>query len=242
MQNIATAMYAVASSSGSIFFALNFGDEGGSTVKSWVFRACVIQGTQQIYVCVLWAWGTYLTTSVSNNIVPRSITTNDKALTGIGVPIAFLFWIIAFIMYYGLPKYYRQQPGQVPSFYISLIRRKIVIWFFFVVIIQNYFLSTMTGRNWAFLWSSAHATVWQVALLVIFFFVFVWAAILYGFARLSHAHSWILPLAGPRSSGLALTLGSTSHGPVQQPAPRSSAARCGFGLVSWMLFRVSDLA
>jgi len=151
MQNIATAMYAVASSSGSIFFALNFGDEGGSTVKSWVFRACIIQGTQQIYVCVLWAWGTYLTTSISNNIVPRSITTNDKALTGIGVPIAFLFWIIAFIMYYGLPKYYRQQPGQVPSFYISLLRRKIVIWFFFVVIIQNYFLSTMTGRNWAFL-------------------------------------------------------------------------------------------
>jgi alpha-1,3-glucan synthase len=28
VQNIATAMYAVASSSGSIFFALNFGDEG----------------------------------------------------------------------------------------------------------------------------------------------------------------------------------------------------------------------
>ena len=28
MQNMATAMYAVASSSGSIFFALNFGDEG----------------------------------------------------------------------------------------------------------------------------------------------------------------------------------------------------------------------
>jgi alpha-1,3-glucan synthase len=28
VQNIATAMYATASSSGSIFFALNFGDEG----------------------------------------------------------------------------------------------------------------------------------------------------------------------------------------------------------------------
>jgi len=194
MQNAATAMYAIASSSGSIFFALNFGDEGGSTVKSWVFRACIIQGTQQIYVCILWAWGSYLTTSISNSIVPRSITTNDKVLTGIGVPIALLFWIIAFIMYQGLPTYYRQQPGLVPSFYISLLRRKIVLWFFLVVLIQNYFLSTMTGRNWAFLWSSSHATVWQIALLVIFFFVLVWSAILYGFARLSHAHSWILPL------------------------------------------------
>ena len=169
VQNAATAMYAIASSSGSIFFALNFGDEGGSTVTSWVFRACVIQGTQQIYVCILWAWGYYLTSSVSNNIVPRSLTTNDKVFTGIGIPIALLFWAIAYIMYYGLPKYYRQQPGQVPSFYTSLLRRKIVIWFFLAVITQNYFLSTMTGRNWAFLWSSKNAAVWQVVLLVIFF-------------------------------------------------------------------------
>ena len=46
IQNIATGCYATASSSGSIFFALNFGDQGGAPVTSWVFRACVIQGTQ----------------------------------------------------------------------------------------------------------------------------------------------------------------------------------------------------
>ena len=46
IQNIATACYAAASSSGSIFFALNFGDQGGAPVTAWVFRACVIQGTQ----------------------------------------------------------------------------------------------------------------------------------------------------------------------------------------------------
>ncbi|KAI9875184.1 MAG: Cell wall alpha-1,3-glucan synthase ags1, partial [Watsoniomyces obsoletus] len=60
IQNVGTAMYAVASSSGSIFFALNFGDEGGAQVKSWVFRACVIQGTQQIYIAALWYWGSIL--------------------------------------------------------------------------------------------------------------------------------------------------------------------------------------
>ncbi|TVY93725.1 Cell wall alpha-1,3-glucan synthase [Lachnellula willkommii] len=194
IQNAATGMYAIASSSGSIFFALNFGDEGGSTVKTWVFRACIIQGTQQIYVCVLWAWGSYLTKSISNSIVPNSINTSDKALTAIGVPVALCFWAVAFIMYRGLPNYYRQSPGKVPFFYVSLMRRKIVLWFFVVVIIQNYFLSTLTGRNWAFLWSSNHAKTWEVILLVIFFFIFVWTAILYGFAKLSKSHSWILPL------------------------------------------------
>lgn len=46
VQNVASACYATASSSGSLFFALNFGDMGGSPVSTWVFRACVIQGTQ----------------------------------------------------------------------------------------------------------------------------------------------------------------------------------------------------
>lgn len=46
VQNVASACYATASSSGSLFFALNFGDQGGSPVTTWVFRACIIQGTQ----------------------------------------------------------------------------------------------------------------------------------------------------------------------------------------------------
>lgn len=46
VQNVAIGCYATASSSGSIFFSLNFGDQGGAPVASWVFRACVIQGTQ----------------------------------------------------------------------------------------------------------------------------------------------------------------------------------------------------
>lgn len=46
IQGVAAGCYATASSSGSLFFALNFGDQGGAPVRSWVFRASIIQGTQ----------------------------------------------------------------------------------------------------------------------------------------------------------------------------------------------------
>jgi alpha-1,3-glucan synthase len=49
IQMAASSMYAVASSSGSIFFAQNFGSLGSVAVKDWAFRACAIQGTQQLY-------------------------------------------------------------------------------------------------------------------------------------------------------------------------------------------------
>jgi alpha-1,3-glucan synthase len=58
---VGSAVYAAASSSGSVFFSLNFGDESGAPVKKWVFRACLIQGTQQAYVIALWYWGSTLT-------------------------------------------------------------------------------------------------------------------------------------------------------------------------------------
>jgi alpha-1,3-glucan synthase len=61
IQNVGSGIYAAASSSGSIFFSLNFGDESGAPVKQWVFRACMIQGTQQVYVIALWYWGSTLT-------------------------------------------------------------------------------------------------------------------------------------------------------------------------------------
>jgi len=48
--NVATGSYAIASSSGSFFFALNFGNQGGVPVKTWIFRACVIQGMQVCFV------------------------------------------------------------------------------------------------------------------------------------------------------------------------------------------------
>jgi alpha-1,3-glucan synthase len=44
------------------------------------------------------------------------------------------------------------------------------------------------------LWSSAHATTWQIVILCIVFFGFVWAGFLFALSHLSKQHSWILPV------------------------------------------------
>ena len=187
LQDAATALYTIASASGSLYFALNFGDEGGSPVKSWVFRACVIQGTQQVYICALWLWGSHLSHSSVSNPIDRTI-----------VPVLFtasgILFLIGGILYTGLPSYYRQTPGKLPSLYASLFRRKIVIWFFLTVLIQNFFLSTLTARNWTYLWSSSHTKIYQIALLAVFFLIFLWAAFLWCFGLLAKTHTWILPI------------------------------------------------
>lgn len=69
IQNVGSGFYAAASSSGSIFFASNFGDEGGAPVETWIFRACVIQGIQQAYVIALWYWGSTLTKASSEGLL-----------------------------------------------------------------------------------------------------------------------------------------------------------------------------
>lgn len=195
MQNVGSGLYAVASSSGSIYFSLNFGDEGGAQVKAWVFRACVIQGTQQIYVVVLWYWGSVLSKRAMAGLLPTEDSfANTWKITAVTLPIALLFWTLALIMWYGLPKYYNQQPGAVPDFYRSVTRRKIVLWFFVTVLIQNFFLSAPYGRNWSFLFSSTHASPAQIIGLIAGFFIIVWVFMLGLFAHLSKSHTWILPL------------------------------------------------
>ena len=194
IQNVGTGFYAVASASGSIFFALNFGDEGGAPVKAWVFRACVIQGTQQAYVVALWFWGSYLTKKTNAGIIEGTPIADTWKMSAITFPIAALLWGVGLLMFFGLPNYYRQAPGKVPSFYRSLARRKIILWFFVTVVIQNFFLSAPYGRNWNFLWSSNHTSAWQIVLLVVLFFVIVWALFLWLFSILSKDHSWILPV------------------------------------------------
>ncbi|KAL8989269.1 MAG: hypothetical protein Q9169_008396, partial [Polycauliona sp. 2 TL-2023] len=127
LQNIATGLYATASSSGAFYFSLNFGSEGSVPVATWSFRACVIQGTQQIYVTVLWLWGNHLTQLNSRGVAVSTWHTYRPALTGVTIPIAVMMWAIGVILFLGLPDYYRQQPGQVPSFYASIMRRKIIL-------------------------------------------------------------------------------------------------------------------
>ena len=127
VQNVATAFYATASSSGSMYFALNFGDEGGVPVKDWVFRSCVIQGTQQIYVVALWYWGSRLTKLTNTGLMDTSPIQNSPIMTAVTIPIAVLLWAVGLIIFMGLPDHYRQTPGKVPSFYGSFIKRKIVL-------------------------------------------------------------------------------------------------------------------
>lgn len=65
------------------------------------------------------------------------------------MPIAVFLWVLGLLLFFGLPNYYRQTPGKVPSFYKSVSRRKIILWNFVVVILQNFFLSAPYGRNWS---------------------------------------------------------------------------------------------
>jgi alpha-1,3-glucan synthase len=62
------------------------------------------------------------------------------------------------------------------------------------VFIQNIFLSAPYGRNWAYLFGSKHCPGWATFLLVLLFFVVLWAIILWYFSRLSETHSWFVPL------------------------------------------------
>jgi hypothetical protein len=70
---------------GSLFFAMDFGDEGGSPVKAWIYRCCVIQGTQPIYVLALWFWGDYITKLTSRG---SAINTSTTDMTIVMCPIA----------------------------------------------------------------------------------------------------------------------------------------------------------
>lgn len=194
VQNVATGSYSFASASGSIFFAQNFGSTGSVPVKTWGFRACMIQGTQQLYVVALWFWGDKLTASSDSGVATSSLTTSGWPITAIGVPVALLLWAIGILLYFGLPAFYRQAPGAVPSFYTAVFRRKIIVWFFVATFLQNYFLSAPYGRNWKYLWSSKHAPGWAILLLVLFFFIAVWAVMLWYASYLSVTHSWFIPI------------------------------------------------
>ncbi|KAI9835518.1 MAG: hypothetical protein M1819_001969 [Sarea resinae] len=241
VQNIATGLYTIASSSGSIFFALNFGDEGGAPIASWVFRACLIQGTQQLYVAALWFWGSALTKLTESGLVQSVVAPHD-VIAAVTIPLAFFCWAVGILLYLGLPKYYRQAPGLVPSFYRSLFRRKIIIWFFITVFIQNYFLSAPFGRNWRYLWTTKHASQWQIFLLVILFFIGVWAAVLWILSTLSKSHSWILPvfaigLGAPRWCQM---LWGTSGVGAYLPWTGSAVASALIGRTLWLWLGILD--
>lgn len=240
IQNVATGFYSFASASGSFFFAQNFGSTGSAPVKTWGFRACMIQGTQQIYIVALWFWGDKLTanTDAGNSVA----ATYGRPMTAIGVPIAVFLWVVGIILYLGLPIYYRQAPGGVPSFYTAVLRRKIIVWFFVAVFLQNYFLSAPYGRNWKYLWSSKHAPAWSIVLLIIFFFIIVWAALLWYFSYLSTTHSWVIPMfaVGLGAPRWCQMLWSTSNIGFYLPWAGGPVASALLGRSLWLWLGVLD--
>ncbi|KAK0633963.1 hypothetical protein B0T14DRAFT_561497 [Immersiella caudata] len=195
MQNTATALYATGASSGALFFAMNFGDEGGAPIMTWIFRAAVIQGIQQLYIIALWFWGSLITAQTPTGLVNGAFIANKvPVVLVITVPIAFILWAIGYVTFVGLPDYYRQMPDTIPSFYMSLLRRHVIPWFFFYVIVQNYWLTTNYGRSWEFLFSTKSLPGPAVLVLAIGFFAVFWALLLWLFSFLSKTHPWIVPL------------------------------------------------
>jgi alpha-1,3-glucan synthase len=101
---------------------------GGAPITSWVYRACIIQGTQQIFVSFLWYWGSWM--AAVNNLGSGQYSlanSNPHGLSGVGVSVACLLWTIGILILFGLPDYYRQVPGKVPTFYRTLFRRRIIL-------------------------------------------------------------------------------------------------------------------
>ncbi|KAH8908249.1 hypothetical protein BR93DRAFT_895934 [Coniochaeta sp. PMI_546] len=195
IQSVATAMYATGASSGALFFSLNFGDEGGAPIMIWIFRAAVIQGIQQFYIVGLWYWGSLITSQTPIGTLTGTIGSSPiPKIMVIAVPVAIIAWILGAVSFVGLPDYYRQSPDKIPSFYGSLIRRRIVPWFFLTVVIQNFFLSAPYGRNWEFLFYSRQIPGWSVVLLAFGFFGILWALSLWLFSHFSETHPWIVPL------------------------------------------------
>jgi alpha-1,3-glucan synthase len=203
-----------------------------------VYRACLIQGTQQIYITALFYWG-----STMANTGTKSSLTNSPIAGAITLPIAAFLWAIGITLFTSLPTYYHQSPGKIPNFYHTLLRRKTIGWFFLTVILQNYFLSTPYGRNWQYLWSSKYAPQWSIVLLVLTFFIIIWAGLLTVFGRLSRDHSWILPifaigLGAPRWA--QMLWGTSSFGLWLPWMPGGPIAGALAGRALWLWLGVLD--
>lgn len=192
VQNVATGFYAFASSSGGLAFAFNFGTDGGSTISSWIMRLAIIQGISQLYTLGLWAWGASIS-AVEADGGSMSLASSPWLLA-VCLPIALLLWAIGAVLFLGLPDFYRESPGPVPQLWKTLLKRKTIAWYLLAVVIQNYFLSTVYGRNWFFLFSSSAIPTWSVFLLALVFFVVMWCVILFVLAKYSESHPWLFPM------------------------------------------------
>ncbi|KAK2048071.1 alpha-1,3-glucan synthase [Colletotrichum somersetense] len=241
LQNAATGLYAFASSSGSLAFAFNFGTDGGSTVPKWIQRLAIIQGLTQIYTLGLWAWGSLVSEAESNSVAKPTLA-GSPWLLAVCAPVALLLWAVGAILYLGLPDFYREMPGPIPQLWLTLLKRRTIAWYLMAVCIQNYFLSTLFGRNWFFLFSSQHVPVWSMVILALFFFVFVWALVLWGLAKASESHPWLFPMfaVGLGAPRWAQIWWGTSRIGVYMPWAGGVVAGAVLSRILWLWLGVLD--
>ncbi|WBW72795.1 prospore membrane alpha-1,3-glucan synthase Mok12 [Schizosaccharomyces osmophilus] len=211
LQHIAAYVYAISSSTGSLYFAWNFGAEGGIATHHWIVRACLVHGVQQIWSAILWAWGDLISKKDTGQKVGPGIFAG-------GLVASVACFCLAYVTFVGLPTYYRQSPSIIPAFYRSLSKRSIVLWFFIAQILSNYWLAVPYGQAWRFFWNTSHTPFWGIVVLLLIFFIAVWIIVLYGIKFLSLNNVWFpvifgLGLLCPRwclefwsSSGLGLNL------------------------------------
>ena len=96
LSSAATWAYAIASAAAFCFFGLNFGEEAGAATEVWMLRACIVQGSQQVWVAALWYWGYNLDSVSADNLAPWWIVL-------IVWPLAVMCFLFAYLMLYGLP-------------------------------------------------------------------------------------------------------------------------------------------
>ena len=94
--NGATWAYAIASAGSFAFFGLNFGEEAGAATEVWMLRACIVQGSQQIWVAALWYWGHNLAGKDDAYRAPWWVAC-------IAFPLAAMSFLFFWLLYHGLP-------------------------------------------------------------------------------------------------------------------------------------------
>ncbi|KAF8121955.1 glycoside hydrolase family 13/glycosyltransferase family 5 protein [Boletus edulis] len=228
ISDLATWSYAVSSAAAFVFFGLNFGEEAGAATEVWALRACIVQGSQQVWIAALWYWGSTL-----NSVQPGHLTPWWIAI--VLWPLSLMSFIFAYLLFHGLPDYYRQTPPKVPNFFRTLFRRKLVLWFLASEVLRDYWLSGPYGRNWGFLWN-VPISKWQIALLVGMFFIGVWAFMMFVLTHLSKTHTWMLPVfaVGLGAPRWCQTLWGTSSLALYIPWAGSAGPYLGLSLWLWL--------
>ena len=207
-KRMAVWIYAFASGSGSLFFALNFGEEAGVDMASWIFRAGAFEGLRQIWTVGLWYFLQTLPAISSEEVMQIGPSFLVSILTFLGCAILITIGIVLFI---GLPSCYHHAPPSIPSFIRSFAGRRLALWFLISEFIKSYWLSGPYGRNWQFLWRQPIPSYF--IFLLVLAFMGVWILLMFMFKRQSRIHAWILPVfaAGLLSPRWAQMSWSTSN-------------------------------